>query len=148
MIFWGASATREETATLCVATTLLGTAWAPQGAGQPPYPTLFCSHLRSNVLTPNRNPALPLLYLHKQISVNPLSISALHFPKASPLLAYFRHRKMVSKSQMLHLELLRCCEKYKCEWPCQPNCTVQTVSGHTSQCSNVTDYCVFTENVL
>lgn len=96
-----------------------------------------------NVLTPSRNPdLLLLLYLHKQISVNSLPISVLPIPQASPLLAYFR--EMVSKSQMLNLELLRCCEKYKCEWPYQPSCAAQTVSGHIAECSNVTDYCVFT----
>lgn len=138
VIFWGAGAIREEIAPPCAATTLC---WEQDSLHTP----LYCA---PNVLTPSRNPDLLLLYLHKQNSVNPLPISVLHIPQASPLLAYFRQGEMVSKSQMLNWELLRCCEKYKCEWPCQPGCTAQTVSGHIAQSSNVTDYCVSTDNVL
>lgn len=148
MIFWGASATREETATLCVATTLCWEQPKLHKERDSLHNPLYCPHLRSNVLTPSRNPDLPLLSLHKQISVNSLPVSLLYIPKASPLQPYFRQQEMVSKSQVLNLELLRCYEKYKHERPCQANCTVQTVSGHTALCSNITDHCFFTENVL
>lgn len=143
IFFWDAGFTREEIAPRCVATTLCWEQPKLHKEQDSPHTPLYSA---LNVLTPSRNPDLLLLYLHKQICINPLPISVLHIPQASPFLAYFR--EMVSKSQMLNLELLRCCEKYKCEWPCQLNCTDHTVSGHIADCSNVTDYCVFTEKVL
>lgn len=73
--------------------------------------TLFCPHLRSNMLTPPiRRPwSATTVSAHVGLSKSSIYFSLLHSPKSSPYVAYFRQQsEMVGKSQMLNLELLRC----------------------------------------